>query len=322
MKHFATLLLLIVMLVSCADSDATPGETEIVAAPTATTAPAATAVPTNTPEPTEVPIAPDVAAIVESGVIRVGINDAPLLPFAIVGDGPTEGFEIDLAEAVVNSAFGDAVMIEWVPVSAENRLDAIREGDIDLLIRATTHTVSRDADALWTIPYFLDGQRVLVSADSGITELSDLADETICVNMGTDWETNLLAYMEAEGIPIETLEMGADGTPFFQGLCPAVTLDWSLIMHLGLSFNMMGGDEAAWTSIGDSMITQVDGEQLGYEPFAVGVRPDATGLHAAIDSALVELIEDGTWQTLYDEWMPEQPLWTLEDLLEAQPAQR
>ena len=100
------------------------------------------------------------------------------------------------------------VMIEWVPVSAENRLDAIREGDIDLLIRATTHTVSRDADALWTIPYFLDGQRVLVSADSGITELSDLADETICVNMGTDWETNLLAYMEAEGIPIETLEMG------------------------------------------------------------------------------------------------------------------
>ena len=317
MKRYATFLLLLVLLIGCADSDTASDDTEVVAAP------AATAVPTNTPEPTEVPIAPDVAAILESGVIRVGINDAPLLPFAIIGDGPTEGFEIDLAEAVVDSAFGDDVMIEWVSVSAENRLDAIREGDIDLLIRATTHTVSRDADALWTTPYFLDGQRVLVSADSGITELSDLADETICVNLGTDWETNLIAYMEAEaGIPIETLEMGDDGTPFFQGLCPAFTVDWSLLMHLGLFFNMMGGDAAAWTSIGDFMITEVDGEQLGYEPFAIGVRPDAAGLHVAVDSALVSLIEDGSWQTLYDEWMPEQPLWSAEDLLTALAAHR
>jgi ABC-type amino acid transport substrate-binding protein len=244
-----------------------------------------------------------------------------LQPFAIQEDGDTIGFEIDLAREVVIGIFGDDVAIEWVPVSAENRLKMIRQGELDLLLRSTTHTLSREADALWTVPYFLDGMRLVVAAESGMTQWAQLAGKTICVNQGTLAEDNLTAFMLEQGITIEMIELGM-GEPFIAGECVAVASDWSLLMHQGLAFNMMGGEDPVWVTIGDLMTVVVADQQLGYEPFAIGVNPAAPALHEAADEVLRMLVADGTWQALYDQWIPEAAPWTPAEMLAAPPANR
>lgn len=160
---------------------------------------------------------PLATTILENGVVRVGINADPLYPFIYLDEDAPRGFEIDLAQALVAQMFGEDMAIEWVSVTTENRLQALADGEIDLLIRNTTHTVSREADALWTRPYFLDGQRVLVTNGGGIEDIAQLDGEIICVPLNSEWANNLEGYTATQGFSWELIELG-EGGPFMEGL--------------------------------------------------------------------------------------------------------
>ncbi|MEZ4594993.1 MAG: transporter substrate-binding domain-containing protein [Chloroflexota bacterium] len=264
---------------------------------------------------------PLATTILENGVVRVGINADPLYPFIYLDEDAPRGFEIDLAQALVAQMFGEDMAIEWVSVTTENRLQALADGEIDLLIRNTTHTVSREADALWTRPYFLDGQRVLVTNGGGIEDIAQLDGEIICVPLNSEWANNLEGYTATQGFSWELIELG-EGGPFMEGACSAVSLDWSLLMHQGLAFNMMGVTDAPWRTIGPLLVNKADGTQLGYEPIAIGTPLSDPLFRDLADEALGELVADGIWQDLYDEWMPEEAPWSSEEMLNAPPAER
>ena len=99
---------------------------------------------------------------------------------------------------------GDADQVQYRPLTAPERFTALRSGEIDLLSRNTTHTLSRDAEGgngLGFAPVvFHDGQGLIVPADSGVTTLSDLSGKAICVGSGTTTEQNLNDAFESKGI--------------------------------------------------------------------------------------------------------------------------
>lgn len=306
-KLLYAVLVLSLLLVACG------GDSEPVSEPmeTATIPP-----PTATPEPE---ISARTAAILEQGVVQIGVNADPLAPFTTFDGSDYVGFEIDLAKEITQRLFADAVEIEWVPLTAQERLTAVKNNDIDMLIRATTHTTSRDDSALWTSNYFLDGQRLLVGKESGITGVQDLDGHPVCVALGTHWEGNLETAVSEHGATITPIELGM-GEAFMNGDCDAISTDWSLLLAQGLATGLIGDETAPTIIVGDIFSSMTDGKEAGREPFAIAVSLDDVLFRDEVDAALLAVVDDGTWQTLYDQWFPAPPPWNIEEVLTMPPA--
>ena len=118
-------------------------------------------------------------------------------------DGDWSGFDVDICRAVATAALGDFNKVEYVPLSASARFDALRKGKIDLLSRNSTWTMSRDLGGLEFagIAYY-DGQGFMVHAVDGMTSALQLDGARVCVVTGTTTEENAAAYFIANGLDV------------------------------------------------------------------------------------------------------------------------
>jgi len=218
--------------------------TLVVAACGETTAPTATAdesQPTETtgeatPQPTAAP-APEggrLAQVIERDSLVCGTNEG-LPGFGFLDEnGENVGFDIDFCRAIAAAVLGDPTKVEFRPLDADGRQPAILSGEIDVLIRNTTWTVTRDATwGLFAPTTFYDGQGMMVRAADGITTLEDLAGATICVQTGTTTELNLADVFNARGIDFTPQPFGDDTQTYDaydEESCDAVTSDRSQLL--------------------------------------------------------------------------------------------
>jgi general L-amino acid transport system substrate-binding protein len=158
-------------------------------------------------------------------------------------DGGFAGFDVDICRAVAAAVLGDAAKLELRPLTTTDRFTALTAGEVDLLSRNTTATLSRDApggNALSFAPTtFYDGQGVMTLKSSGIKSLKDLADKPICVETGTTTELNLADRMREIKAPYTPLRFQTgDQTyaAYLQGRCIAVTSDRSQLAGKRTSF--------------------------------------------------------------------------------------
>jgi len=140
--------------------------------------------------------------IKERGELRCGVN-ANLPGFGFVNEaGDYEGFDIDFCKAIAAALLGDANAVVYRPLTAGERPTALQSGEIDVLIRNTTWTSSRDT--AWGADFapttFFDGQGFMVRRDSGINSLADFEGRSVCVQSGTTTETNLATTMAGLGV--------------------------------------------------------------------------------------------------------------------------
>ena len=173
------------------------------------------------------------ATVTDRGVINCGGNNG-LAGFGTVdaATGEAAGFDIDFCKALAAAVLGDAEAVEIKPLEAAERFPTLQSGEIDVLIRNTTWTASRDGaeQATFLHTNFYDGQGFMVAADSGIATLEDMANATICVQTGTTTLTNLNATFADRGIPFTPLEFESNDelNPAFQaGQCEVWTSDAS-----------------------------------------------------------------------------------------------
>lgn len=148
------------------------------------------------------------AAVQAAGVVECGGNDT-LPGFGIVdADGNFSGFDIDFCKVIAAAVLGDAEAINVTPLVAAQRFPTLQSGEIDVLIRNTTWTASRDGSeqATFLHPTFYDGQGFMVRTDSGITDISEAANTTVCVLTGTTTLLNMNAVLGDMGIPFTALE--------------------------------------------------------------------------------------------------------------------
>jgi general L-amino acid transport system substrate-binding protein len=158
----------------------------------------------------------------------------PSLPGFSAADsqGNWSGLDVDVCKAIAASVLADAGKIKWVPLNASQRFAVLQAGEIDILSRNTTWTLTRDASLglNFTGVTYYDGQGFMVPTKSKVTSAKQLKGATVCVQSGTTTEKNLNDYSKSSNLAMkpvvfETFE--ASVKAFFAGRCQAYTTDAS-----------------------------------------------------------------------------------------------
>jgi general L-amino acid transport system substrate-binding protein len=185
-------------------------------------------------------VGPITQAIMDRGNLICGANQA-VRGFGFLNDsGEWSGFDIDFCRAVAVAVVGDANAVEFRHLEGGDRQAAMQSGEIDVMIRNTTFTLSRDATwgAIFGPTTFYDGQGVGTRVDMGVSSIAELSGSAMCVQSGTTTELNITDYIEANGLDIELIVFpDAPGTwaAFVEGACQSWTTDKSGIaaFHIG-----------------------------------------------------------------------------------------
>ena len=188
------------------------------------------------------------AEVQARGSLLCGVNNT-VPGFGFVDEtGEHVGFDIDFCRAVAAGVLGDAEAVEFVDLTAEQRFTALQSGEVDVLIRNTTRTSSRDGGlgATFLTTTIYDGQGMMVGADGGFTAIDDMTDTTICVLSGTTTELNLTARMaEIPYTPLTFDENPQIQAAFIEGQCDGWTSDKSQLAGVRSAWpEDQGGPEA------------------------------------------------------------------------------
>jgi len=178
-------------------------------------------------------------AVKKKGFIQCGVNIGIPGFSNLDNKGHWTGFDVDFCKAVAAAVFGNADQIKYTPLTAKERFTALQSGEIDLLSRNTTWTLTRDTiqGFNFTGVSYYDGQGFMVNKDLGITSAQELDGATVCINAGTTTELNLADYFREhnmEHIPVvfDTNEQTVSG--FESGRCDVLTNDLSQLFSLRL----------------------------------------------------------------------------------------
>ncbi len=178
----------------------------------------------------ETELGPITQAVLDRGELICGAN-ANLVGFGVVNDaGEFEGFDIDVCRAVAAAILGDANAVTFRPLTGAERQAAIQSGEIDMMSRNTTWTLSRDVTwgAIFGPTTFYDGQGVMVPTELGISTIEELEGGSICVQTGTTTELNISDRIEGLDIELQVFpDAPSTWDAYLSGRCEGFTTDKS-----------------------------------------------------------------------------------------------
>ena len=164
--------------------------------------------------------------------------------------GVMRGIDADYCRAIAAAVFGDATKVKWVPVTSQNRFTALQSGEIDVLVRNTGWSLTRESSLGLEFAgvNFWDGTSIIVKTASGVKSVKQLAGASICVLPGTTTELDLADWARAESIKYTPVLIGSlteIRQAFLTGRCDAYTTDSSQVA----GFRFMQGDKASELTI-------------------------------------------------------------------------
>jgi general L-amino acid transport system substrate-binding protein len=171
-------------------------------------------------------------AIKARGQVVCGVNVGLAGFSGADSNGVWTGLDVDVCKAIAASVLGDANKVKWVPLNAQQRFTALQSGEVDILSRNTTFSLTRDASLglhMTAVTYY-DGQGFMVPVKSKIKSAKQLKGATVCVQSGTTTEKNLTDYSRANGLnlkPVVFEKQEAVNAAYFSGRCQAYTTDAS-----------------------------------------------------------------------------------------------
>jgi general L-amino acid transport system substrate-binding protein len=204
-------------------------------------------------------------AVKARGEVVCGVNTS-VYGFSAPDDkGRWQGLDVDICRAVAAAVLGDAGRVRYVPLSAQARFTALQSGEVDLLSRNTTWTLTRDtANGLNFGPVtYYDGQGFMVPVRLGVTSARELSGASVCVQTGTTSELNLADYFRANGMELRpvTIEKYEEVTAaYLAGRCDAITSDASQLAAIRANETSNPADHAILP------------ETISKEPLAPAVR--------------------------------------------------
>lgn len=224
----------------------------------------------------------DLDAVVKKGFVQTGVNGGVFgfgMPDA---KGVWRGLDVDTARAVAAAIFGDASKVKFTPLTAQQRFTALQSGEIDLLTRNATRTLSRETQLglnFVTVNYY-DGQGFLVSKKLGVKSAKELDGATICVLPGTTTEQNAADYFRSNNMkwkPVVIENTTELAKTFFAGRCDVLTSDAS----------QLAGTRAVAPNPADYAILP---EIISKEPLAPAVRHGDDKFMDIVDFSVLAMI--------------------------------
>ncbi|MDZ4369273.1 MAG: amino acid ABC transporter substrate-binding protein, partial [Afipia sp.] len=175
---------------------------------------------------------PTLAQVKNRGILLCG-SGTGLAGFGIPDQqGNWAGMDVDVCRAVASAIFNDPNKVKFIPLSAKDRFTSLQSGEVDLLSRTTTWTISRDTSLglnFAGVNYY-DGQGFMVRKKLGVDSVLKLAGASICTQQGTTTELNLADYFRANKIKYEVVAFASNQETvkaYEAGRCDAFTTDAS-----------------------------------------------------------------------------------------------
>lgn len=172
--------------------------------------------------------------VLDRGQLICGV-DGGIPGFSFVENGAYSGLDVDTCKAVAAALFDDPTKVEFRNLDSTERFEALKGGEVDMLARNTTWTISRDTSVgmEFAPTTFYDGQGMLVREASGITELKGFEGKSVCVETGTTTELNLTDQMRQLGVkftPQTFQDADAAYAAYDAGSCEGMTSDKSQLV--------------------------------------------------------------------------------------------
>jgi len=221
--------------------------------------------------------------VTETGVVRVGVKE-DTRPFGYRMGGQLTGFDVDIANAVARQLGIDEV--ELVPVTSATRIGALERGEVDMVVASMTATRGRDRTIDFSIPYFADGQGLLVQQGSDIKSYLDLEGRLVGAVKGSTSSGNIATVAPGATV-VEFSDYQKLEQAVLAGTVDAVTTDTVILV------GMAAASDGALALAGKPFTT---------EPYGIGVPEDQSDWRDAINQALQTLWESGRYQLIYESW--------------------
>ncbi len=280
MRRCSWLLLSLLLLTSCVsvefvDGDATPDAAAATVAPALST-------PTPLPEGTTI-----AARILSRGALVVGVR-YDLSPFGYVTDaGDVAGFDVEMGRELARRWLGSADAVEFRQVRSDTAIEHLRSGDVDIVIAALQHTQNLEAGADFTLPYFSDGQALLVRQTdaAAIVAPGNLSGLRVGVVAWDDAAEALQAVVPFT-LTLQTYDrLGAAVGALTLGEVDAVAAQRHQLLR--------GVQMAPQTAIVG---------QYSQVPVAIAFAQNDPAFADLVNLSLQELVADGTYAALYGRW--------------------
>ncbi|HFI0817639.1 TPA: transporter substrate-binding domain-containing protein [Streptococcus suis] len=236
-----------------------------------------------TDTPTELSNSDQVQAIIERGVLRVGVKqDVPNFGYKNPDSGEFEGLEIDIARKIADEL---GVDIEFTLVTAQTRGPLLDNGQVDMVIATFTITDERKLLYNFTTPYYTDAVGFLVNKDSGINDIEALDGKNIGVAQGSNTRTLISELADKYGLKVNYTELGS---------YPKLSV--SLRAHRIDAFSV---DQSILSGYVSSKSQLMD-YSFSASNYGIATKLSNTELNDYLNSLIEEWTGDGSLQDIYD----------------------
>ncbi|MDH5581191.1 MAG: amino acid ABC transporter substrate-binding protein, partial [Bdellovibrionales bacterium] len=171
-------------------------------------------------------------AVKKKGFVQCGVSSGLAGFSSIDSKGNWQGLDVDVCRAVAVAIFGDSKKVKFTPLSAQQRFVALQSGEIDILSRVTTQTLSRDTSLglnFAPITYY-DGQGFMVRKSDGIKSVHELSGASVCTQQGTTTELNVADFFRANKMKFKPVVFESNDEvtqAFLKGRCDVYSTDSS-----------------------------------------------------------------------------------------------
>ncbi|HTN80853.1 MAG TPA: glutamate ABC transporter substrate-binding protein [Acidimicrobiales bacterium] len=243
------------------------------------------------PAPRQMPAGTTMAAIQKQGHLVVGVDQTTLLfGYRDPRTGEIQGFDIDIAHEIARAIFGDPNAIELHALNSTDRLPAVENKTVDMVVSQVSMTCGRWQDLDFSSVYYLAHQALLVKPDSGIAGVPDLEGKTICVTKGSTSEDNIKAILTQENVTATLDEVGSRAECLVhlqEGTADAITSDDTILAGFRLQ----------------DPLTEILGTSLHDEPYGIAIPQGDEDFVRFVNGVLDQMRADGRWQAIDEKWL-------------------
>ncbi|WP_457032355.1 glutamate ABC transporter substrate-binding protein [Kitasatospora sp. P5_F3] len=242
-----------------------------------------------TPAPSSSLSGRKVQEIQSKGTLIVGVDQNSYnWGFRNPQSGQLEGFDIELSRAIAKAVLGDPGKVTFRTVTTAKRIEAIRNGTVDMVVRTMTINCDRRKEIAFSAPYFSTGQRMVVPrSDKSTTVAQGLKGKRACAAQQSSSETEL-----------KKPGYGTSSVTIVEN-----QLDCLVLMQLGkVDATLTDSSLAAAQSAQDPTVRLVD-ENIIPAKLGIGLKQEDTDLTALVNQILLDYRANGGWRAAYDRWL-------------------
>ena len=245
--------------------------------------------PTTMPTPGSMPAGSRMAQIQARGYLLAGVDQNTYLwGYRDPVTGGYSGFDIDMVRQVSQAIFGSPDKVRFVVVPNSQRVQAVQDGEVDLVAETMTINCLRDQAVDFSSVYYVAGQRILVLSNSPITGPADLGGKRVCATEGSTSLQNLVGPGVAAGVQVWSVPNETDCLVMLQqGQVDAVSTDDAILQGLAAQ----------------DPNTKIVGPTFTQEPYGMAISKAHPEFTSFVNGVLASERADGTWASIYDLWL-------------------